>query len=109
MVIVPGTVRTYGQASTGSAGRQKPASARKSDWIASLATLLNEIHEAVAGLAKDRGLTYVVKVSPGPRPDSLPTDVETALKSSVVYADPRNDLTEKVVRDLNQRYSADKK
>jgi Sigma-70 region 2 len=65
-----------------------------------------EVQETVAALAKARGLTYVVRVSPGPRPDSEPNDVDTALKSSVVYADPRNDLTEAVIADLNRRYTA---
>jgi RNA polymerase sigma factor (sigma-70 family) len=65
-----------------------------------------EIQETVAALAKTKGLTYVVKVSQGPRPESSPTDVDTALKSSVVYADRRNDLTEEVIRDLNCRFEA---
>jgi RNA polymerase sigma factor (sigma-70 family) len=70
------------------------------------ATLYREIQETVATLAKAKGLTYVVKVSPGPRPGSNPSDVQTALKSSVVYVDHRNDLTEEVIRDLNRRFKA---
>jgi Skp family chaperone for outer membrane proteins len=70
------------------------------------ATLYREVQETVAALAKARGLTYVVRVSPGPRPDSEANDVHTALKSSVVYADPRNDLTEAVIVELNRRYTA---
>jgi RNA polymerase sigma factor (sigma-70 family) len=68
------------------------------------ATLYNEIQESVAALAKAKGLAYVVKVSPGPRADSEPNDVSTAVNRSFVYADPRNDLTEEVIRDLNRRY-----
>jgi RNA polymerase sigma factor (sigma-70 family) len=68
------------------------------------ALLYNEIQESVANLAKAKGLTYVVKVSPRPRADSEPNDVSTAVNRSVVYADPRNDLTEEVIRDLNRRY-----
>jgi hypothetical protein len=30
----------------------------------------------------------------------------TALDRSVLYADPRNDITEEVIRDLNQRFKA---
>lgn len=71
------------------------------------ASLYKEIQDGVAALAKTKGLTYVVKVSPGPGPGSLPSDVDTALKSSVVYADPRNDLTEEVIRELNRRYKAE--
>jgi outer membrane protein len=73
------------------------------------ATLYREIQETVATLAKAKGLTYVVKVPPGPRPDSNPSDVATALKSSVVYVDHRNDLTEEVIRDLNRRFRGDNK
>ena len=32
----------------------------------------------------------------------LPNDVMAALNRSVVYADPRNDLTEEVIRELNR-------
>jgi RNA polymerase sigma factor (sigma-70 family) len=69
-----------------------------------MATLYNEIQEEVAALAKAKGLSYVVKVSPGPRANSDPNDVSTAVNRSVVYADPRNDLTEVVIRDLNRRF-----
>ncbi len=70
------------------------------------AALYREIQDAIASKAKSKGLNYVVKVSPGPRTDSDPNDVMTALGRSVLYADPRNDLTEEVIRDLNQRYKA---
>jgi outer membrane protein len=69
-----------------------------------MATLYNEIQDAVGAVAKAKGLSYVVKVSPQPRPDSPePNDVLSALNRSVVYADPRNDLTEDVIRELNRR------
>jgi Skp family chaperone for outer membrane proteins len=72
-----------------------------------IATVYQEVQETVAALAKAKGLTYVVKVSPGPRSDSEPNDVVTALNCSVVYADPRNDLTEEVIRNLNRRFKDD--
>jgi Skp family chaperone for outer membrane proteins len=71
------------------------------------ATFYQEIQQTVAALAKAKGLNYVVKVSPGPHSDSEPNDVVTALNRSVVYADPRNDLTEEVIRDLNRKFKAD--
>ena len=71
-----------------------------------LAAHYEEIQETVAVIAKAKGLTYVVKVSPGLRPDPMPNDVTALLNCSVVYADPRNDLTEEVIRDLNQRFKA---
>jgi RNA polymerase sigma factor (sigma-70 family) len=48
------------------------------------AAFYQEIQEAVADLAKAKGLTYVVRVSPRPLRNSLPSEVETAVKSSVV-------------------------
>jgi RNA polymerase sigma factor (sigma-70 family) len=71
-----------------------------------LAAHYEEIQETVAAMAKAKGLTYVVKVSPELRPDPMPNDVTALLNCSVVYADPRNDLTEEVIRDLNQRFKA---
>ncbi len=76
--------------------------------VEATANLYKEIQETVAALAKAKGLTYVVKVSPGPRPDSEPNDLTNALNRSVVYADPRNDLTEEVIRDLNRRFQSAK-
>jgi Skp family chaperone for outer membrane proteins len=86
------------------AGREQAEREFAQRQAQALATLYNEIQDAVAAQAKAKGLTYVVKVSPGPRADSEPNDVSTALNRSVVYADPRNDLTEEVIRDLNRRY-----
>ena len=70
------------------------------------ATLYEEIQQTTANLAKAKGMNYVVKVSPGPNPDSDPNAVMDALKGSVVYSDPRNDLTEEVIRELNERFKA---
>jgi Skp family chaperone for outer membrane proteins len=86
------------------AGREQAEREFAQRQAQAMATFYNEIQEAVAAQAKAKGLTYVVKVSPGPRADSEPNDVLTALNRSVVYADPRNDLTEEVIRDLNRRY-----
>ena len=72
------------------------------------AALYQEIQETIAAVAKAKGLNYVVKVSLGPISDSNPNDVMTALGRSVLYADPRNDLTEEVIRGLNQRFKDSK-
>jgi Skp family chaperone for outer membrane proteins len=69
-------------------------------------TLYRELQEATAALAKARGLDYVIKVSPGIRFISEPNEVLAALNRSVVYADPRNNLTEDVVRELNRKFKA---
>jgi outer membrane protein len=68
-----------------------------------LVSLYKDIQEATTSVAKARGLTYVVKMTPEPTMDSDPNTVITAIKRSVVYADPRADITDEVVRVLNQR------
>ena len=71
-----------------------------------MATFYREVQDTVAALAKVKGLTYVVKVGPRPRPDAQTDDFLVAMNSSVVYADPWNDLTEEVIRDLNRKFHA---
>jgi len=70
------------------------------------ATLYEEIQETVAALAKAKRFNYVVKVSPVHQSDSEPNAVVTAVNRSIVYADPANDVTEEVIRDLNRRFKA---
>src|SRR5262249_42666480 len=70
------------------------------------AGLLEDIQKAVADVAKARGLDYVIKVEAGPQPDAGNNEVYTALKRPVLYANPRNDVTDEVVRELNRRFAA---
>ncbi len=84
----------------------KPSASLPTAQAEATAILYNEIQETVAALAKAKGLTYVVKVSPVPRPDTQPNDLTNALNRSVVYADPGNDVTEEVIRELNRRFKA---
>jgi RNA polymerase sigma factor (sigma-70 family) len=86
------------------AGREQAEREFAQRQAEAMATLYKEIQETVAALAKAKGLTYVVKVSPGPRSDSEPNEVLAFLNRPVVYADPRNDLTEEVIRNLNRRF-----
>ena len=71
-----------------------------------MAGLLQEIQQTIAALAKSRGINYVVKVSAEPTSDSDPNDVMTSWGRSVLYADPRNDLTEEVISELNRKFAA---
>ena len=74
--------------------------------VRTTAALLEDVQETIASVAKENGLSYVVKVSPSPRTDSAPNEVQDALNRSVVYADPENDLTEDVIRELNRKFKA---
>jgi hypothetical protein len=46
-------------------------------------------------------------VSSDPRSESNPIEVSNAWRRSVVYANPRNDLTQEVIRALNGKSGAD--
>jgi outer membrane protein len=71
-----------------------------------MATLYKEIQAMVARVAQWRGMTYVVKVSSTPVAGTDPNSVLAALNNTMVYADPRNDITNDVVHYLNRMYQA---
>jgi RNA polymerase sigma factor (sigma-70 family) len=71
-----------------------------------LARLLEEIQQVIATVAGDKSLDYVVKVEGKLQADADPNEVLSASKRSVLYANPRNDITEEVVRELNLRFEA---
>ena len=63
------------------------------------ASVLEDLQEVIAEVARAKGMDYVVKVSPEPQPDASPNDVVAAFNRSVLYANPRNDITDEVARD----------
>jgi Skp family chaperone for outer membrane proteins len=69
-----------------------------------LATLYQEIQVMVSRIAQHRGMTYVVKVSNEPITGANPNSVMAAMSKTVVYADPRNDVTNDVIHNLNLSY-----
>jgi RNA polymerase sigma factor (sigma-70 family) len=68
-----------------------------------LSALYREIQDAIAEVARVKGLVYVVKVSRDPPSGSDANALLSAMNRSVVYADPRTDITEEVLRALNGR------
>ncbi len=72
----------------------------------SMATLYKEIQAMVARIAQWRGMNYVVKVSNQPISGTDPNSVMGAISSTMVYSDPRNDITSDVVHNLNKFYQA---
>jgi outer membrane protein len=70
------------------------------------ATLYKEIQAMVARVAQWRGMTYVMRVSNAPPSGTEPNSVLAALNNTMVYADPRNDITNDVVYYLNRTYQA---
>ncbi len=51
-------------------------------------------------------MNYVVKVSNQPITGTDPNSVMAAIQSTMVYADPRNDITNDVIYNLNRVYKA---
>lgn len=64
------------------------------------------IREAVAAIAEARGLDYVVTIDRAPEPDAGLNELNAAFKHPVLYANPRHDITEEVIRELNRRDQA---
>ncbi len=69
-----------------------------------LAKLYGEIQVMVAEIARFRGMTYIVKISNEPVTGANPNSVMAAMSKTVVYADPRSDVTNDVIHNLNLRY-----
>lgn len=72
----------------------------------SMATLYKEIQQMVAKIAVWRKMNYVVKVSNQPITGTDPNTVMSAISSTMVYADTRNDITNDVIYNLNRFYKA---
>jgi outer membrane protein len=71
-----------------------------------MATLYKEVQAMVSRIAQWRKMTYIVRVSNQPIMGSNPNSVMAAMANTVVYADPRNDITNDVVYNLNRMYKA---
>lgn len=71
-----------------------------------LAALYKEVQDMVARIAEYKGMNYVVQVSNEPISGTNPNSVMAAMAKTVVYSDPRNDITKDVIYNLNKRYAA---
>lgn len=75
---------------------------RESD---TLAALYNEVTAMVAATAKQRGMTYVVKITNDPPQGDDAQSVMAVMAKTVVYSDPSMDITTDVIRYLNYTYA----
>jgi len=71
-----------------------------------IATLYKEVQSMVGRIAKFRGFVYVVRVSNDPITGANPNAAMAAVERTIVYADPRNDITNDVIFNLNREYKA---
>lgn len=85
---------------------QRDFSLRESEMMA---TLYKEVQEMVAAYANHVGMNYVMKVSNDPIAANNPNAVFAAIEKTVVYSDPRNDITRHVIHNLNINYQKTQK
>lgn len=88
------------------AGREQAERDFASREAEAMATLYKEIQAMVARVAQWKKMTYVVKVSNQPISGSNPNSVMAAMANTMVYADPRNDVTNDVIYNLNRLFKA---
>ena len=74
-----------------------------------MATLYKEVQVMVTRIAQWRKMNYVVKVSNQPITGTDPNSVMAAIPSTMVYADPRNDITNDVIFNLNRILQGDRR
>jgi Skp family chaperone for outer membrane proteins len=71
-----------------------------------VATIYKEVQLMVTAVAQWRKLNYIVRVTNLQPSGTDPNSVMAALQNTMVYFDPRNDITEDVIFNLNRRYQA---
>jgi len=71
-----------------------------------VATIYKEVQAMVVRIAKWRKMNYVFKISSQPISGTDPNSVMNAIQSTLVYADPGNDITNDVIYNLNRLYEA---
>jgi Skp family chaperone for outer membrane proteins len=69
-----------------------------------MATIYNEMQQMCARVATWRGYGMVVKYSSTPATGTDPDSIRATISNSVVYADPKLDITADVTKFLNQEY-----
>ena len=69
-----------------------------------MATLYKEVQAMVSKVAEWRKMNYIVKISNQPVSGANPNSVMAAISSTIVYADPPNDITNDVTHNLNLFY-----
>lgn len=69
-----------------------------------VATIYKEVQLMVTAVAQWRKMNYVVRVTNVQPTGADPNTVTAALSNTMVYFDPRNDITNDVIHNLNRRY-----
>jgi Skp family chaperone for outer membrane proteins len=69
-----------------------------------MAALYQDVAQMVAAVAKDRKMTFVIKITNDPPSGDDPNSVMAGMAKSVIYSDPSTDITGDVIRYLNYNY-----
>ena len=88
------------------AGREQAQREFQSRECENIATIYKEVQLMVTAIAQWRKINYVVKVRTWCLPDRIRTRSRPPLQNTMVYFDPRNDITNDVIYNLNRRYKA---
>jgi Skp family chaperone for outer membrane proteins len=88
------------------AGREQAQREFQSRECENIATIYKEVQLMVTAIAQWRKINYVVKVTNMVPSGSDPNSITAALQNTMVYFDPRNDITNDVIYNLNRRYKA---
>jgi Skp family chaperone for outer membrane proteins len=71
-----------------------------------VATIYKEVQLMVTAIAQWRKMNYVVRVTNLQPAGADPNSVMAALQNTMIYFDPRNDITNDVIYNLNRRFKA---
>jgi Skp family chaperone for outer membrane proteins len=82
---------------------QREFQARESENVA---TIYKEAQLMVMAIAQWRKINYVIRVNNSQPAGNDPNSVMAALQNTMVYFDPRNDITNDVIFNLNRRFKA---
>ena len=69
-----------------------------------MTSIYNEVSDMVKAIARDRGMTFVVKYSDAKVQSTEPNSAMSAMSKTIVYADPRVDITNDTIKYLNYNY-----
>ena len=71
-----------------------------------VAAIYKEVQLMVTAIAQWRKMNYVLRVTNMQPAGADPNSVMAALQNTMIYHDPRNDITNDVIFNLNRRYKA---
>ncbi len=86
------------------AGRENAEREFQQKEAETMATIYNDIQAMAKGVAEQRGYTFIVKYTDQAAAGSEPNSVMAAMSRTILFADPKVDLTRDVTYYLNQRY-----